>query len=851
MKMFFKLKKDKQEGSAMLITTIIITALLVIVATTVNMAGRQMDLAALNRNTSNTYHLAKSAAEKQVDMMNKTMEEQLIYIINEMNTSNDDTKNYITQLINKGSNIEYVEPVIDSGNIVQKKGLIKVDNNVIKEHLYTSLRDALNAEYVTGESLLYTAQGDRENGSNETDIKIDVTDVTTGDVPSFKIVATATTMNGTSKYDEQVVEAMVEVKLPNEIINEIDEEYEYTKEDDGSDIVPDILKGAVTCYSDLIVNTGTSLMVEGDIYVGGKPNIDNYGTTDSPLYPEPDQNGGIIAINGGNLEVQGSVYTTRNIMATSGWGTTRAPQSKITIGKDAVAYTVGIVDDFYKDSENQNPFHSGNQVTRNNITVGGNLMVDNDVMIDRWVNESSIDVTGSIYGINSGSDSASAGGDIDPNQSSGIFSQGPGSKITAHQMFVAGQPYITLAEGQKPLKLWESIGEPFDGVASYKGYATGNDNIGNADYLLPDSPFHSMIATDKINTTFDKTYATAKVSGIDIGDADTPKVGAECSNILMDQSQATQFFSQGGSSVDFANTVDGTVNTNADADYIAEVQNIIDNIGNCYVGQEIGTVKKIEGTAPTHNYKGIRGYMTVNRSVLYKEFEDGGIVPLTFEEATQGMLPGGSNPNPIFAKKAVWSYSTPIIVTDPSAATSTNISAYYIKDENRNRPHPSIIINTSKQPLTITSKGANKEFHGVIISNGPVHINKDITIKGNIIVGGQDAKLVPGTVDRKEIFEGANKGLTVGPNVKIIGDSSMIFKVESKNKDLYRAVLDMLGITHYDEYTTKANDQMKNILDMQEHHMYGRDVLNYTKESVLELNTEGMEVTITGLKKAQ
>ena len=139
----------------------------------------------------------------------------------------------------------------------------------------------------------------------------------------------------------------------------------------------------------------------------------------------------------------------------------------------------------------------------------------------------------------------------------------------------------------------------------------------------------------------------------------------------------------------------------------------------------------------------------------------------------------------------------------------------------------------------------------MIISNGPVHINKDITIKGNIIVGGQDAKLVPGTVDRKEIFEGANKGLTVGPNVKIIGDSSMIFKVESKNKDLYRAVLDMLGITHYDEYTTKANDQMKNILDMQEHHMYGRDVLNYTKESVLELNTEGMEVTITGLKKAQ
>ena len=159
---------------------------------------------------------------------------------------------------------------------------------------------------------------------------------------------------------------------------------------------------------------------------------------------------------------------------------------QIEVSKDLVAYTLGIVDDFYKNSANQSPFASDKQVSGAKINVSGNVMVDNDVMIDRWVNGGKINVEQSIFGVN-----GSATG-TDPNESSGVFAQGPGSQVIAKRMFVAGQPYVTLAEGKKPLKLWESIGEPFDGVASFEGYATYDEQDSNKNYLSTDSPFYSL-----------------------------------------------------------------------------------------------------------------------------------------------------------------------------------------------------------------------------------------------------------------------------------------------------------------------------------------------------------------------
>ena len=73
MKIVSSTHRTKEEGSAMLITTIILLVLMVIVATTISISGMQFDLAMLNRNTSNTYYLAKSALDKQVDTMNKAM----------------------------------------------------------------------------------------------------------------------------------------------------------------------------------------------------------------------------------------------------------------------------------------------------------------------------------------------------------------------------------------------------------------------------------------------------------------------------------------------------------------------------------------------------------------------------------------------------------------------------------------------------------------------------------------------------------------------------------------------------------------------------------------------------------
>ncbi len=858
MKKYMNAHRKKEEGSAMLITTIILMVLMVITATALSVSGMQFDLAILNRNTSNTYYLAKSAVEKQVDAMNKAVETQLTKIVKEMNVSANANRNYITQLVNQ-----------DSTNITYDNSTkqIKVKDPILKERLQTDIYNYLIDSYKTKanptapgqESIKYTIQSDRLESDYNTEIEIVITDkdgtgsdlnnkeASTGTIyskepvvarpnplppPRLRVVATATTKSGTGQiYDQQTVEGIVSIQFPDnsKIKNEIHEKYDFIGP------VPELLKGALISYSDVYVKG--ELNVTGNVYVGGTPNIGVYNTNQ---YPEADENGGVF-VNGGTVKVTGNLYTTRNVLATSG---------AITVTKDLIAHTLGIVDDFYEGSSNQNPFNPAHQVQGASIGVSGNVMVDNDVMIDRWVKNGKIIVAGSIFGVNYGSDPTGSS-NVDPNQSSGVFSQGPGSLIKANRMFVAGQPFITLATGMKPIKLWESIGEPFEALASYEGYKIGKDvyesgGANNSNYLLSDSPFNGLIETDKIETDFSKSYAVAGVSGIDTSDSN-PKTVIDCKHGLTSSSMASGFFNTGsGATIPSFDTL-----TVSDPN---GVQSVISDLANYYSGAKDTLFKNISIGKPGTSFNGLRGYMTVMRSLLYKGFA--GNLP----EIEPFVTAIDSNDMPTVDH--TWTYATPIAVQDGGVV---DISDFYVKENGSPIfvPYPSIIINRGNKdtPLTIKAGVAGRNvFKGIIISRGPIEFDcssANITINGTVIVGGPETIPTPGASGRGDILSGAKAGITVESGiVNIINDpintandfSKIILDFTVKEHEFYRSVLDMLYMTDYADKRVLAE-----IMDKQGPigRLNTKKALKYTKQSILEVSTEGIEVAIKSLKRIQ
>ena len=840
-------QKKGQEGSAILITTILLLALTVIVATCLSISGMQYDLSTLGRNTSNTYYLAKSALEKQVDTMNKALETQMNTILDQVSTE------YVSKV---DSALVKNETTISHDTSTHKLSVdVTALSGTIKDKIYIYLKEG----YLTKASptatmgkdpIVYVTQGDRVESGNYTEIQITTytTDSSGQDLSAehkLRIVAKATTKTSsapTTVYDTQSLEAIIAINLPANLENQIHEKYEFYQNE-----TPDILKSALLCYSDVVVSdTGKLNVTSGDVRVSGAQDIASYNSGKN--YPEANQNGGVIALNGGVIDITNNLYCTNNVLVTNGWGGTYSlPSTKktlIKVGGDIIAYTVGIVDDYYDKSVNQSPFNDSKQVKNAEITVGRNVMVDNDVMIDRWVKDCSINVKKSIFGINGGADiSTQVDNNPDPNQSSGVFAQGEGNQIIAERMYVAGQPYITINSNDKPLKLWESIGEPFNGLAFYEGYATNEEKNANKNYF---DSLGGLISGNKIKTDFLNTYAVAKVSGTNTNGSYSggtgALIGAICNAVFgNNQSNAVKFFYQGGSSKNFNEFMaDGTNTTYGP--YTTEVQNMIDNLSS-YWGEAgaVGFRKKL-GTAPSSNYQGLRGYMTLMRSVFYQSFDTNGPIKATFADNIKtGSLPSSTTEGNI----ASWSYETPICVTNGG---EIDISKFYVSEDGTNnyQPYPTIIVSnggTATETLKLKASTKNK-FKGIIISKGQVEIAGNMDIDGVVIIGGPESRADSITGDRKEIFEGKYAGLKISAaTVNISHNPSIITEVTAKDHAQYRSILDALYLTDY------SKSKLSEIMSKQS--SYTQAALKYSNKSILEVNTEGISVDINSLKSMQ
>ena len=837
-------QKKSQEGGALLITTILLLALMIIVATCLSISGMQYDLSMLERNTSNTYYLAKAALEKQVDTMNKALETQMNTILDQVST----------KYVSKADSALVRNEITISHNTSTDK--LSVDANMLSKMIADAVYNYLKESYLTKTSstaavgknpIVYVAQGDRVESGNYTEIQISTYTKDSGGQDlspehKLRIVATATTKTQpapTTIYDTQSLEAIITINIPTDLEHQIHEKYEFNQNE-----TPEILKSALLCFSDVVVGgTGKLNVTSGDVRVSGAQDIGCYNSGKS--YPEANQNGGVIALNGGEITISHNLYCTNNVLVTNGWGGAYSlfspEETLIKVDGDIIAYTVGIVDDYYDKSINQSPFNDSNQVRNAGIKVGRNVIVDNDVMIDRWVKDCSITVNKSVFGVNGGVDIGES--DPDPNQSSGVFAQGEGSRIIAERMYVAGQPYITINSSDKPLKLWESIGEPFNGLASYEGYAINEEKIENKNYF---DVFGGLISGTKIETDFLNTYAVAKVSGINTNSRYSAgtgaQVGAICNAVFgSNQSDAIKFFHQGGSSKKFSEFMADGANATYGT-YTIEVQNIIDNLSS-YLGGTggVGYRKKL-GTAPSSNYQGLRGYMTLMRSVFYQSFDTNGPIKATFaNNIKMGSLPSSDTEG----NTASWSYETPICVTNGG---EIDISKFYVSEDGTTnyQPYPTIIVSNGgalTEPLKLKASAENK-FKGMIISLGSVEIASDMDIDGVVIIGGPESRPDSGTGDRKEIFEGKHAGLIISAaTVNISYHPSILTEVTAKDHAKYRKILDALYLTDY------SKSRLSEIMGKQA--SYTQAALKYSNKSILEVNTEGISVEINSLKSTQ
>ena len=835
--------KRSQEGSAILMTIIILLALTVITATCLGISGLQYHLSTLGRNTSNTYYLARSALEKHVDTMNKALETQINTILDEVSTEYISKTN--SELMKNGNTIVH--------NTSNHKLSIKetVLSKTVKEKIYTYLKDSYltktSSKATTGKNpIIYIAQGDREKSDNYTEIQITTltTDSSGQDLSpdyKFRIVAKATTKTNSIPeviYDTQNLEAIISINTPTGLENQIHEKYVFNQEE-----TPEVLKSTLLCFSDVVVSgTGKLNVTSGDVRVSGAQDISSYNSGRS--YPEANQNGGVIALNGGEINIADNLYCTNNVLVTNGWGGTYTlpftGKTLIKVDGDMIAYTVGIVDDYYDKSVNQSPFNDSHKVKNAEIVVGRNVMVDNDVMISRWVEDCTITVAKSIFGVNGGADASS---DINPNQSSSVFAQGEGCKIIAERMYVAGQPYITIHSNDRPLKLWESIGEPFSGLASYQGYATNEEKDDNKNYF---DVFRDLISGTKIETDFLNTYAVAKVSGINTNSSYSGgigvQIGATCNAVFgTNQSEAVKFFYQGGSSKKFSDFIEGGTSAVYDT-YTRKVQNIIENLSSYWGATgEVGYRKNL-GIAPSSNYQGLRGYMTLMRASFYKSFDEAGPIQATFTDVIKvGSLPSSKTEGDV----ASWSYETPICVTDGG---EIDISKFYVSEDGTTdyRPYPTIIISnggTSTKTLKLKASGKNK-FKGLIISRGKVEIADDMDIEGVVIIGGPEDRPDSSTGDRKDIFNGTYAGLIISAaTANILHNPSIITELTVKDHAKYRSILDALYLTDY------SKSKLSEIMSKQS--SYTQAALKYSSQSILEVNTEDISVEINLLKNEQ
>lgn len=857
---------NNEEGNTLVLVVVLLLCMTLLGSATVTLARTQWNMARFSRQTSNSYYLARSGAEKIVDSMNKEiaaelprlMEEASFYTHNKMldKSSSEDGISYkletdASKAINPYSG-KYT--VRDNKNEYEAKlkELIydHIVNNFNGSISYKAYSDVKGNEPIEITTKLYHKASTGVAGMVPEDIK-NIVENLAKDTFAVEVIALAKKGSKTSLTKSRVIGTIaLDQILSNK--EQLLEEYTWAVDEHGIGIYPEALQSAIISFGDLIIKGDYSATVQGDIHVKGTQRK----TTDTEYingnFPEPDESGGVTISDGGQLKIEGNAYVVSNIQTVNSYGNENL-NTKITIEKDAIANTIGIHDSYYTG----HPYNIApwkNYSKNNKIHIGQNVYMDNDIRIDRYVDGGEIKVTGSVFGVSDKDPNGRAiniGGStkiaVDPNKSSGIFSLGKSSKITVGRAFVAGQPFINFGDGNGYHRLYESIGEPFEDVYYLEKY---REHLGEDNQYITD--LKDLINKEKIKIVdknganpygFAPAYVSSTVGISTLGESYNVETGVYP---ITDPTIAQKTFYLGGGY--FPTGWESALAKNSDWNENMLGTNkkwssVIVDPEEFYKGNNsfnkvfIPDSSYSDGTTFNYNlmtgYKGLQAYMLAKRGVFYSQFIQ--------TSATTKYEPAERSFNDlidmsVFIDSQQWSYNNPIYVVDESA--TIDISQF-------DSIPTAIICNNENSTIRLKASNPSKAvFNGVVISPGKIKIISKIEINGVMIAGNESDGI---GITREKVQKGDYAGVQISAtNVKIKYDRDMILKIRFLDKTLQRKLYDCLKITNYQSSLTASNEQSRINIIMGEP---DKRKIKLSKSSVISSEQGGLHFVMKTLKK--
>lgn len=772
--------KRNERGNGLLITMILILVMMVIIVGSLSIASLQSDISNIDKEASNTYTLARSAAEKAVDNMNKEIEIATYDIMEQVRIQTlDKVKDDLSTI---KSNKDYNLGTFKKFDYVNHKegqapspraGAFGDSTNQILYSRGEDLRELvlkelqkkiLGNEDGNPKKITYDVNSDytydvknQANPGSVTKVTVTISKGSTDEEYIIDAVSQVVDSTGSVVENLEGVQAKVVIDIASRIDAYLNERYKWFDDNNPAEI----LSGAIISYSPITIKQGT-LNVVGDMKVTGNP-LRKFRLTDEDkrriedgydlTFELPKAYKGVF-VTGGVLDVEGNLYCASNVASAGGI---------INVDEDVVADTIGIFDRFYPDYAPADPTEVSLEPWRNlvtgHITIGKNAYVDNDVMIERYTKDSTITVGGSIFGVMDGDkgETIQHGGIdvVDPNRSSGIFNRGQGSStITAGRIYVHGQPYITFNDGNGYHALFESVGEPYEEdlyrLPEYSGM-----RFGETEEYLHNEPYASSIKKDKIQVTnlssaFAPQYIT--VNG-------NPPEKIDVASLLLNPADAKNFFYRGMAGYPGA--------VASDISPYAELWN---DFTGYYLGDTVFKGKKdfyakemapfgTEDADGLQYFGGIKAIMTAKRAPLYGQFQDNEFPVLKFHEAT----------NLDYLKVIDWSVANPVKVINSG---TININEFAVDGE----AYPTVIV--SKGNLTLYTSGITT-FKGIIVSAGQVTVAQSMDIEGTMVLGSG--------------IDLADSSVTL----KVTHNPNIIFEPNYADKELFRYILDALSITNF------------------------------------------------------
>ncbi|WP_058485241.1 TadE/TadG family type IV pilus assembly protein [Defluviitalea phaphyphila] len=803
MKKSIKRLYKNQGGNALILVILLTLCMFLIVGAIMAVSFSHFEISQAYKNTSNLYYAAQSGAEKMVDNLNKILIEKRFEIIKEVA---DEYKEKIES--GEYGVLDYELDYENGFNSYDGEFLLKDVYESIKEEAFDKIEENMEDDKIEFQYELT----DEKNKSEVTVVltsKKDEENKTVG----FEVLSTAVLKN---KEEEEISKITLEGNID---LSNIDykglllEEYNWK---DGN--IPNTFRSPILTFGDLVVTNEAKVAINGDVRARGYLPPDK---NDDGSYPELEEYGGIYASHGGDLTIDGNAITLANLHTIKEYNDDR--ETKIEVKNDVFANSVVIEDDYpyFNQYGTPNNRSISARVTGQKILIDGDVYVDNDIAIDRYVKNDQIYIKGNVFGITN--IDVKEIEDPNPNKASGIYAMGENTKIKIDgNAFVHGQAFISFDGGKNFSKLYESMGEPFEDVSFLDAYSPENYKAeGDSRYL---DLRKDAINKDKIKLNINNYfYAPAKISanGIlyDGYPYESAKNPIKTHDEFDESEELSALFNMGNDNKNNSKslTEEGlyTINSNWNAKIIDKSDyNIIDIIKDAYDylnGEEenINPFKRnyfISGEDKydsAYNYRGIEGYMFIKRDIFYKGLKGGP----TFEPEEMEFDKDIINSD-ITIDNTEWDKDNPLYVLETSLGNNIPINVSEFYDEEG--PINTIIIDKGNGSITLYASDESKAtFNGIVVSSGKVVIDGVENFNGIIISKGQQEE--KGKIYTQDLAEGKYAGVLIESDVTINYDKDILFNTIFKDKSLKRLVFDYLGLTSY--YVANDDDIEKNIVE--------------------------------------